>query len=59
MPSGEGGSKYDRVDYTNMKVADASVKNILKVFLKIGTFAVGGLYSMLAFFERELVQKKK
>jgi chromate transporter len=59
MPSGEGCSKYDRVDHMNMKVADASVKNILKVFLKIGTFAFGGLYSMLAFFERELVQKKK
>lgn len=43
----------------NMTVADASVKNILKVFLKIGTFAFGGVYSMLAFFERELVQKRK
>ena len=42
-----------------MTVADASVKNILKVFLKIGTFAFGGVYSMLAFFERELVQKRK
>ncbi len=36
-----------------------SVKNILLVFLKIGTFAFGGVYSMLAFFERELVMKKK
>jgi chromate transporter len=43
----------------NMKAADASVKNILKVFLKIGTFAFGGVYSMLAFFELELVTKKK
>lgn len=42
-----------------MTVADASVKNILKVFLKIGTFAFGGVYSMLAFFERELVQRRK
>ncbi|HUO77873.1 MAG TPA: chromate transporter [Thermodesulfovibrionales bacterium] len=42
-----------------MTVADASVKNILKVFLKIGTFAFGGVYSMLAFFERELVQNRK
>ena len=38
---------------------DVSVKDILKVFLKIGTFAFGGVYSMLAFFERELVQKRK
>jgi chromate transporter len=57
MLSGKGGSKYDTVDY--MTVTDASVKNILKVFLKIGTFAFGGMYSMLAFFERELVQKRK
>ncbi len=34
----------------NVTVADASVKIILKVFLKIGTFAFGGVYSMLAFF---------
>jgi chromate transport protein ChrA len=34
----------------DMTAADASVKNILKVFLKIGTFAFGGVYSMLAFF---------
>ncbi len=39
--------------------ADVSEKDILKVFLKIGTFAFGGVYSMLAFFERELVSKKK
>jgi chromate transporter len=43
----------------DMKVEDASVKNILQVFLKIGTFAFGGVYSMLTFFERELVTKKK
>jgi chromate transporter len=42
-----------------MQVEDASVKNILRVFLKIGAFAFGGVYSMLAFFERELVIKKK
>ncbi|HUI67074.1 MAG TPA: chromate transporter [Nitrospirota bacterium] len=35
------------------------VKNIFLVFLKIGAFAFGGVYSMLAFFERELVTKKK
>ncbi len=39
--------------------SDVSVKDILKVFLKIGTFAFGGVYSMLAFFERELVAKRK
>ncbi len=38
---------------------DVSIRDILKVFLKIGTFAFGGVYSMLAFFERELVDKKK
>jgi chromate transporter len=43
----------------DMTVRDASVKNILKVFLKIGAFAFGGVYSMLAFFERELVQRRK
>lgn len=59
MLSEEVGSKYDTVSYMNMKAADASVKNILKVFLKIGTFAFGGVYSMLSFFERELVQKRK
>ena len=42
-----------------MKDTTLSVKNILFVFLKIGTFAFGGVYSMLAFFERELVQKRK
>lgn len=42
-----------------MTVADVSTKNILKVFLKIGAFAFGGVYSMLAFFERELVEKRK
>jgi len=40
-------------------MAIISVKNIFLVFLKIGAFAFGGVYSMLAFFERELVTKKK
>lgn len=35
-----------------------SGKNIFLVFLKIGAFAFGGVYSMLAFFERELVRKR-
>jgi chromate transporter len=36
-----------------------SLKDIFVVFLKMGSFAFGGVYSMLAFFERELVQKRK
>ncbi len=36
-----------------------SVKKIFLVFLKIGTFSFGGVYSMIAFFERELVDKRK
>jgi len=36
-----------------------SVTRIFLVFLKIGTFAFGGVYSMLSFFERELVQKRR
>ncbi len=35
------------------------VTRIFLVFLKIGTFAFGGVYSMLSFFERELVEKRK
>ncbi len=38
--------------------SNVSVKDILKVFLKIGTFAFGGVYSMLTFFERELVVRR-
>ncbi|MFN3739991.1 MAG: chromate transporter [Thermodesulfovibrionales bacterium] len=38
---------------------EPSLKNIFLVFLKIGSFAFGGVYSMLAFFERELVHKNK
>ncbi len=36
-----------------------SLRDIFCVFLKIGTFAFGGAYSMLSFFERELVERKK
>ncbi len=36
-----------------------TTKDIFLVFLKVGTFAFGGVYSMLAFFERELVHKKR
>jgi chromate transporter len=36
-----------------------TTKEIFLVFLKVGTFAFGGVYSMLAFFERELVHKKR
>jgi len=34
------------------------LKNIFMAFLKIGTFAFGGAYSMLSFFEKELVEKR-
>jgi chromate transporter len=36
-----------------------SLKNIFLVFLKVGTFSFGGVYSMLTFFERELVERHK
>ncbi|MEW6215616.1 MAG: chromate transporter [Nitrospirota bacterium] len=36
-----------------------SLKNIFLVFLKIGTFSFGGVYSMLTFFEKELVERHK
>jgi len=32
--------------------------SIFLVFLKIGAFALGGVYSMLSFFERELVDRR-
>ncbi len=42
-----------------MERVKVSVNDIFAVFLKIGAFAFGGVYSMLAFFERELVLKRK
>ncbi len=36
-----------------------TIKAIFWKFLKIGSFSFGGVYSMLAFFERELVEKNK
>lgn len=39
--------------------ADAKTKEIFLVFLKIGALAFGGVYSILTFFERELVKKRK
>jgi len=38
---------------------NVSLKDIFLVFLKIGSFSFGGVYSMLTFFERELVEKNK
>jgi chromate transporter len=35
------------------------LKDIFLTFLKIGTFSFGGVYSMLSFFEREFVEKRK
>ena len=34
-------------------------RQIFMVFLKMGAFAFGGVYSMLSFFQRELVEKRK
>ena len=42
-----------------MDKSRASLKKIFLLFLKIGAFAFGGVYSMLAFFEREIVNKRK
>ncbi len=36
-----------------------SLRKIFLVFLKIGTFSFGGVYSMIPFFERELVEKRQ
>jgi chromate transporter len=37
---------------------DISLKDICKIFFKIGTLSFGGVYSMLCFIERELVEKR-
>ena len=42
-----------------MKEDKITVKDIFWKFLKIGSFSFGGVYSMLAFFERELVENGK
>ncbi len=42
-----------------MKTPPVSVASIFRVFLKIGTASFGGVYSMLALFERELVRKRR
>ena len=36
-----------------------TLKNIFLVFLKIGALAFGGVYSMLSFFQREIVDRRK
>ena len=36
-----------------------SLRQIFMVFLKMGAFAFGGVYSMLSFFQRELVDRHK
>ncbi|HKN19364.1 MAG TPA: chromate transporter, partial [Dissulfurispiraceae bacterium] len=36
-----------------------TLRKIFFVFLKIGTFSFGGVYSMLALFEKELVERRK
>jgi chromate transporter len=42
-----------------MEHAMPTLKKIFLAFFKIGTFAFGGVYSMIPFFERELVDKRK
>ena len=42
-----------------MEETKVKIKEIFAVFLRMGAFAFGGVYSMLAFFERELVHKRK
>ncbi|MGC8660766.1 MAG: chromate transporter [Desulfomonilaceae bacterium] len=46
------------MDETSKKF-EITVRNIFLIFLKMGTLAFGGVYSMIAFFERELVFKRK
>jgi chromate transporter len=36
-----------------------ALKSLFLVFLKMGAFAFGGVYSMLSFFQRELVDRKR
>jgi chromate transporter len=36
-----------------------TLRQLFLVFLKTGAFAFGGVYSMLAFIEKELVEKRK
>jgi chromate transporter len=40
-------------------MTNVDLKKIFLVFLKIGAFSFGGAYSMLAFFEKELVERRK
>ena len=42
-----------------MTLDKITVRDIFWKFLKIGSLSFGGVYSMLAFFERELVDKEK
>ncbi len=42
-----------------MAISDIALRKIFWVFLKIGAFSFGGVYSMLAFFERELVERRR
>jgi len=46
-------------DMPETNVPTVSLGSIFLAFFKIGSFAFGGVYSMLAFFERELVEKRK
>ncbi|MBI5848966.1 MAG: chromate transporter [Nitrospirae bacterium] len=62
MPESKRHVKYAKLFPMNTPDAGSqppSVTRIFLVFLKIGTFAFGGVYSMLSFFERELVAKRQ
>ncbi len=39
--------------------ATPPLASVFLVFLKMGAFAFGGVYSMLSFFERELVERRR
>jgi len=41
------------------KASSATLGGLFLVFLKMGAFAFGGVYSMLSFFERELVDRRR
>ncbi len=55
-----GGTTVSSIVASGQKAAMApSVRAIFLVFLKMGAFAFGGVYSMLSFFQRELVEKRR
>jgi chromate transporter len=55
-PGGEG-SRESKTTSQGRTVL--SLREMFLAFFKIGTFSFGGVYSMLSFFERELVGKRR